>query len=255
MKSIINKPEISIVMPVYNEAKYLGESINSILNQTFDDFELIIINDCSTDDSARIIRNYGDKRIVSIDNEINQGFPKSINIGLKLARGKYIAILDGDDVAINNRLELQYNYLNHHLYIFLVGSSAIYIDGDGNEIKKFRKYDDYEMLAWRLKKSCSIIHPSVMFRNEGFLFNPYFKGASDYRFYLELLSAGKHLTNLPQFLVKYRLHKDSMSISNKEEQERLSNEAREKINFVSKFKLRFLFKLFIHYIRTYKEKR
>lgn len=249
------KPKISVIMPAYNEATFIKESIDSILNQTFKDFELIIINDCSTDNSLEIMKNYKDKRIRLISNKVNKGFPNTVNIGLDLAKGKYVAILDGDDVALPKRLELQYNYLESNPKIFLVGSSAIFIDEEGKEIRRFRKYDDYEMLAWRLRKSCSIVHTSIMFRNEGFLFNPYFKGASDYRFYFDLLSKGKNLTNLSQFLVRYRLHQNSMSIFNKEEQEKLSNEVKEQVNFDSKFKLRFLLKLFIHYIKTYREKR
>ena len=253
--SKILKPKISIVMSVYNESKYLRESIESILNQTFEDFELIIVNDCSTDNSMEIIKSYNDKRINIINNRKNIGVFNSRNNVLKIARGKYIALLDGDDVACVNRIGMQFDYLENNLHIFLVGSSAIYIDEKGNEIGKFRKYNDYEMLAWRLPKSCSIVSSSVMFRNEGFFYNSNCGGAGDYKLYLQILSQGKHLTNLPDFLVKYRLHKGSMSISNKGEQESFRDKIIKENKFRGKFRLRFIPKLGWHYIKTYMEKR
>jgi len=106
------------------------------------------------------------------------------------------------------------------------------------------------MLAWRLPKSCSIIYPTTMFKNEGFLFNKYFKSAMDYNFYFDLLTHGKNLTNLPEFLIKYRVHEGSMSVYNKEEQTFFANEAKRKNTFKGKFKLKFLFKLFSHHIKT-----
>lgn len=251
------KPKISVVMSVYNEEKFLDESIQSILNQTFKDFELIIINDKSTDNSLKIIKKYmkKDKRIKLINTKENKGCPGSRNEGLKVAEGKYVAILDGDDVSSMERLEVQYNYLERNPPIYLVGSSAIYIDENGKEIRRFRKYNDYKLLAWRLPRSCGIVHPSIMFHNEKLIYNDYFKGASDYKFYLDLLSKGKKLTNLPQFLVKYRLHGGSMTIIDSGEQERLRDEAMAQIDFKSDFKIRFLFKLFFHHLKTRKEKR
>jgi len=250
-------PKISVVMAVYNEEKFLEESVDSILNQTFKDWELVIVNDCSTDNSLNIIKSYmkKDKRIRLVNNKKNGGCPDSRNDGLKISKGEYIAILDGDDVSHPKRLEKEVNYLEKNPHIFLVGSSAVYINEEGKEIRRFRKYNDHEMLAWRLPQSCGIVHSSIMFRNEGLIYNNYFKGASDYKFYLDLLSKGKNLTNLPEFLVRYRLHGGSMSISGKEMQEGFSNEAKEQIDFKSKFRIRFLPKLFIHYIKTINEKR
>ncbi len=161
------KPEISVIMSVYNEEKFLRESIESILSQTFKDFELIIINDCSIDNSLKIIKSYNDKRIKIINNKKNIGVFNSRNKALKIAKGDYIAILDGDDVSLPKRFEIQFNYLENNPHIFLLGSSAIFIDENGLEIRRFRKYDDYELLAWRLPKSCGIISSSVMFRNFG----------------------------------------------------------------------------------------
>lgn len=254
------KPKISIVMPMYNSEKYLWESIKSILNQTFKDFELIIIDDCSKDKSINIVNSYKDKRIKLIKNEINLGTVRTRNIGLRKAQGKYIAIMDSDDISLLNRLEKQYNYLEKNKHIFLVGSSAIYIDESGNILRRFRKYDDYEILAFRLPKSCSIIHSSIMFRNtQEYLYDESFISAHDYNLYLDLLSVGENLTNLPEFLVKHRVHKDATHSNNLRQimyrnlTQHLHKDLNDRFSFFEK--LCFSFKLFIHYIKTYKEKR
>ena len=253
-------PKVSVIMPMYNEEKYLSESIESILNQTFKDFELIIIDDCSTDNSIEIVESYKDKRIRLIRNKVNLGTVRTRNVGLKIAKGKYVAIMDSDDVSLIDRLSTQYNYLEENDNIFLLGSSAIYIDDKGKELRRFRKYDDYEMLAFRLPKSCSIIHSSIMFRNtKEYSYDEVFKSAHDYNFYLELLSAGKNLTNLPEFLIKHRVHKDSAHSKNSRQimYRNLTQWVHEGLNDRYSFfeKLGFSFKLFIHYIKTYKEKR
>lgn len=256
-------PKISVILPVYNEEKYLDESIQSILNQIFKDFEFIIINDCSKDNSKNIIEKYKkrDKRIIFINNNKNMGCSESLNIGLKKAGGKYIACFCADDISAKQRLEIQYNYLENNQNIFLVGTSAIYINENGKEIRRFRKYNDYKMLAWRLRRSCGLIFPSIMFRNGGGnFFDKNFGGATDYDFFLNLLRKGKNLTNLPQFLIKYRVHKGAMSVYNKKEQEFLANKTKnlhkDIDNKVCLFdKLYYSIKLFFHYLKTMKEKK
>ena len=112
-------PKISVIMAVYNSEKFLNESINSILNQTFKDFEFIIINDCSTDNSLKIIKEFikKDNRIKLINNERNLGAAGTRNEGLKIAKGKYIAILDSDDISYTQRFVIQYNYLEDNPHI------------------------------------------------------------------------------------------------------------------------------------------
>ena len=131
----MSAPKISVIMPTYNSESFLRESIDSILNQTFKDFELIVIDDCSTDSSLKIIKEYKrkDNRIFFLKNDKNLGHNKTRNKGLKIAKGKYIAILDSDDISLEKRLEIQYAYLEKNPHIFLVGSSAIYIDENGKE--------------------------------------------------------------------------------------------------------------------------
>ncbi|MCK4553264.1 glycosyltransferase family 2 protein [Candidatus Pacearchaeota archaeon] len=206
------KPKISVVMPVYNAEKYLDESIKSILNQTFKEFELIIINDASTDSSLKIIKKFQkkDKRVKLIKNKKNLGPAKARNKALKLAKGKYIAILDSDDICFPDRFKIQCDYLEDNPHIFLVGSSAIVIDEKGEKIGIFKKYDNYKKIKKKLTKTNCMIHPSIMFKNAGDIFyRKKFQGSEDYDLYLRLLTSEKNLTNLQDILLKYRISENS----------------------------------------------
>ncbi len=129
-------PKVSVIMSVYNGDKYLREAIESILNQTFTDFEFIIVNDGSTDNSLEIIESYDDERIKTINNKKNIGLTKSLNKALKFAKGKYIARQDADDVSLPNRFEKQVEYLDSHPEVALVGTSVYLIDENGKIIGK-----------------------------------------------------------------------------------------------------------------------
>lgn len=212
----MNNPKISVIMSVYDGEKYLDESIQSILNQTFKDFEFIIINDCSTDNSLYIIKQYAtkDKRIVLIENEENIGLTKSLNEGLKIAKGKYIARMDADDVALSERFNKQYNYLEKNKNVFLLGTSAMMIDEDGNRSIKITAITQEKKIYSRLRKKNTIIHSSIMFRNDFELFyRENFKYAQDYDLYLRVLSEGKIIKNILEVLLYYRVCKNSISFS------------------------------------------
>lgn len=212
----MNNPKISVIMSVYDGEKYLDESIQSILNQTFKDFEFIIINDCSTDNSLYIIKQYAknDKRIVLIQNEENIGLTKSLNKGLKIAKGKYIARMDADDVALSERFNKQYNYLEKNKNVFLLGTSAMMIDEDGNRSIKITALTQEKKIYSRLRKKNTIIHSSIMFRNDFELFyRENFKYAQDYDLYLRVLSEGKIIKNILEVLLYYRVCKNSISFS------------------------------------------
>ena len=212
----MNNPKISVIMSVYDGEKYLDESIQSILNQTFKDFEFIIINDCSTDNSLYIIKQYAknDKRIVLIQNEENIGLTKSLNKGLKIAKGKYIARMDADDVALSERFNKQYDYLEKNKNVFLLGTSAMMIDEDGNRSIKITAITQEKKIYSRLRKKNTIIHSSIMFRNDFELFyRENFKYAQDYDLYLRVLSEGKIIKNILEVLLYYRVCKNSISFS------------------------------------------
>ena len=141
-------PKISVLMPVYNGDKYLKKSINSILRQTYDDFEFIIINDGSTDLSLSIIKSYQDKRIKIINNSKNIGIAHSLNKGLNIANGDYIARQDQDDISHPERFMCQVNYLKKN-DTDLVDANFVFIDEDDNYIQDYeeRTFSPYETLS------------------------------------------------------------------------------------------------------------
>lgn len=205
-------------MPVYNAEKFLEESILSVLNQTLSDFEFIIIDDCSTDNSLKIINRYlkKDKRIVLTINKKNLGVAVSRSKGLKKAKGKYIAVFDADDICLKNRLELQYAFLEKNKEVHLCGTSVIVIDEKGKKIGILKKFDNYKEVKEKLLKGNPIVHSSVMHRNTGqFLYREKIEDADEYDVYLRMLSEKKRLTNMPDFLMKYRIYQSSTSLKKK----------------------------------------
>lgn len=219
-----NKPQISIILPTFNDEKYLEASIISIIEQEFENFELIIINDGSTDNSEKIINKFlNDKRIVYIKNEINQGIVKSLNLGLELAKGDYIARFDGDDIALKNRLLVQKKFLDEHDDIFLVGSSVIVIDENGKHLGLMRKKNNYKKLAKILPFTNSLVHPSIIFRNnKKYKYREKAIYSEDYDLYLRILSDGYNITNIEEPLIKYRVHTESIC-SNKGKTQEIVN--------------------------------
>ncbi|MFH1503095.1 MAG: glycosyltransferase [Candidatus Diapherotrites archaeon] len=211
-------PKISVILPVYNAKKFLEETITSILNQSFEDFEFIIINDESKDKSLEIIKKYSkkDKRIILLNNKKNLGCVNTRNRGLKMARGEYIAVMDSDDVSLRDRFKIQADYLDKHPEIFLIGGSAIIIDEEGNRLGVFLKYDNPSKTVRKLEKTNCILHPSVMYRNtKEFFYREKFSISDDYDFILNVLSARKKITNLPEFLIKYRVNQNSATFIKK----------------------------------------
>lgn len=203
-------------MPVYNGEKYLDESIQSILNQTFKAFEFIIIDDKSTDGSLGVIKRYqkADDRIEIIENDKNLKIIKSLNKGIKKAKGKYIARQDADDISLPTRLEEQYNFLEKNKDIFLCGTDRIDIDEEGKSLGNTGKLiTGYKKVKRVLEKRSFIIHTSIMFRNQGFTYREKSYHIEDYDFYLILLSRGLKLDNLNKKLVKYRITPESITIT------------------------------------------
>ena len=156
----IDRPEISVLMPVYNGDKFLAKAVNSILNQTFNNFEFIIINDGSTDNSLTILKSFNDKRINIINNTENKGITFALNKGLKSAKGKYIARQDQDDISDPNRFLLQIEYLEKH-NIDLVDTNFIFIDENDHYIQDYEK---------RYFKPDETFEPFIFLR-DGTLFN------------------------------------------------------------------------------------
>lgn len=219
-------PIISVVMAVYNCGKYLEESIQSILNQTFRDFEFILIDDCSKDNSLEILKKYQiiDKRIILIINNTNLGPAVSRNKGIEIAKGKYIAILDADDIAIHNRLEIQYNILEKNKNIFVMGSGWFVIDESSKIIGKYQNITDSKHIRDKLPKEDCINNSTVMFRNDKATFyRGKFIYAQDYDLWLRLLTSGKVLSNLSEPLIKYRRNFHSITWTKRTKQKLFSN--------------------------------
>src|SRR3989344_4200887 len=212
-----NKPLISVVMSTYNSDKYIFEAIKSILEQTFQNFEFIIVNDGSTDNTLGMIKKFEklDKRIKVINNIENLGLIKSLNKGLRKARGNYIARMDADDISLPERLKIQYNYLERHSDIFLVGASFEYINESGEVL--FQKINNYspKLIEKKLAKKSMIHHPTVLFRNvPGIIYREKAVYCEDRDLWLRFLSEGKKMIVLPNIVLKYRLNMNSICISN-----------------------------------------
>lgn len=193
-------------MAVYNGEKYLNEAIDSILKQSFTDFEFIIINDGSQDDCFDIIKSYKDERIILINQE-NQGMGESWNNGIKIARGKYIARMDADDISYENRFGIQYDYLEKNQNVVVVGSNADVIDQYGDYVYT----TDRTLLIKDIKSAFShgspFIHPSVLIRQNVFEsagFYPKIPLVED-KFLFYRLSKYGDFVNIAEPLIKYRL--------------------------------------------------
>src|SRR5664279_4302143 len=131
-------PKVTVLMPVYNAADYIGEAIDSVLQQTFTDFELLIINDGSTDSTTQVIRSFNDARIILIDHPVNHGIAAALNTGLSKAKANYIARFDADDICFPGRLQEQTNFLDNHPDYVLTGSDAEYISENGGHLFYFK---------------------------------------------------------------------------------------------------------------------
>lgn len=212
------QPNITVLFPAYNAAPFLREAIDSVLSQTYSDFEFLIINDGSKDNSAEIIDSYTDTRIRVIHQE-NMGLVKTLNKGLKLAAGDLIARFDADDVCYPTRLQEQVEFFDTHPEYVLVGSEADYMDEEGNFIfrYKFKEYDDEEIRQTGFK-SCPFIHSSVMFRKQAVLdAGGYDERAitfEDHLLWRKLADVGK-MKNVHKPLIKVRFNPASVTIDEK----------------------------------------
>lgn len=207
-----NEPSISVVMSVYNGEKYLSESIESILNQTFRDFEFIIIDDGSTDNSLKIIEDYQqkDNRVVLIRNKENTGLPASLNKGIKIAQGKYIARQDADDVSMPNRFEVQYKYMENNRAIDILGTGRLFIDIEGTIFSK-NKIDSFN--AGKILRSGENVFPhgTAFIQKKVFievgLYDERFLYTQDLEYWIRCYLRKKNIHRLKDCLYKYRITK------------------------------------------------
>jgi len=202
-----NLPAITVLMPVYNGATYLNEAIDSILNQTFNNFEFIIIDDASTDDSLGIIKSYDSSRIRLVENKNNVGQSVTLNKGISLARGKYIARMDQDDISMPERLKKKFEFMENNSDIDICGSW----------VELMGKYDgiveletDSERIKINLLTNQNFSHPTVMIRKSTLVdydlnYNPTFAIGNDWDLWVRMFEYCS-FANLPEPLLKFRMH-------------------------------------------------
>lgn len=230
------KPKVTVLMTVFNGERYLKDCIDSVLNQTFKDFEFLIIDDCSIDSSRDIIKSYKDKRIFLIENQKNLSQVKSLNIGLEEAAGEYLARIDQDDLMMENRLERQLDFLDKRPEIAVAGTWGEVIDENGKVSGRTRMpVRNEEILGSALFCGYFLMHPSVMFRKDlvaaSGKYDESLSLAEDFDLWMRLLLKKYKLANIPEFLTKFRYHRKSSSRRFPEAQ---SNSVRGSIsNFIS----------------------
>ena len=220
-----HSPAISVILPVYNAEAYVREAVESILAQSFTDFELIAINDGSTDGSGAILRELAarDTRIVLVERP-NGGLVSALNDGIEMARADLIARMDADDVSMPERFALQHARMMEDPELAVLGSFARVMDKDG-DIIHLGKYPLTPKAAARcLERGCPVIHPTVMMRRDAVLkvggYRKAFSHAEDYDLWLRMSDLGYAIANLPQPLLNYREHDANVSVTHRKTQVR-----------------------------------
>ena len=211
---MVTNPLVSILMPVYKTAPYLREAMDSMLSQSFTDYELIVLDDCSPDDAESILDTYTDPRIVRYKGEKNAGLSNVLNVGIGMARGKYIARMDSDDISLPNRLQVQVDYLETHLEVDLV-SVGMQLFGAREDV--WVREQNPEKVKINALFHSPVLHASSVWRkdsfeNQGLRFRQERVPAEDYDLWTRALVKGLKLVNLPDVLYQYRMHPSQATV-------------------------------------------
>jgi len=209
----VKTPRVSVILPVYNGAEFLGESLGSVLRQTFGDFEVLVIDDASTDDSAAVAESFGDPRVRLVRHEQNQRLPATLNHGLDLAQGEFVARMDADDRCVARRFAKQVAFLDAHPEVGICGSAVRLFGGEKSAVRKYPVSPD-TVEAFRFF-NCPFSHPSVMLRRRlmeehRLRYDPSAVAVEDFELWARLLKFTKG-ANLPDPLLDYRLHESSVT--------------------------------------------
>lgn len=226
-----SNPRITVLMSVYNGEKFLRDAIDSILNQTYRDFEFVIYDDCSTDNTLNIIESYNDSRIICRRNVINRGLTWNLADGVACSNAEYIVRMDADDIAYPHRLEKQLEWMALHPEITIMGTPVSYFHetpGDGGVASQ--PQDDATIKAL-LFISFTMLHPSIIIRRQDLVRNKLnydssFRYSQDHALYLECIRAGLKFANYSAPLLYMRSHNGSISQARHEEQQECSRRAR-----------------------------
>lgn len=213
----MNAPVVSVLLPVYNSGDFLTAAIRSVLEQSYSDFELLIINDGSTDGSEDIIRSFSDPRIICLKNDVNKGLIFSLNHGIEMARGKYIARMDADDICLPDRFAKQVSWLEANEKTAVVASVVSLIDQSGSVTGDWpldRKTVSYKDIRKKMPFENCLAHPSVMIRTsvlKKLRYKTYPKHMEDYDLWLRILNRGYRIEKINEPLLLYRMHDTSVT--------------------------------------------
>lgn len=206
-------PSMTVLMTVYNGGEYLKTAVGSVLNQTYRDFEFLVINDCSTDESLDIIKSFNDNRIVLHNNEKNLGQTKSLNIGLRLAKGKYVARMDADDMAFPMWLEKMVTLLSKNPEYVAVGAAAVTMNDKGKTGKLLKTPSSFAEVVFHTFFGSAINHVGALLNKEIILknggYNEEFKIVQDFELWSSLIRNKYRITNIPEVLIAVRVHTNS----------------------------------------------
>jgi len=211
----IIEPKVTVLMPAYNAERYIADAIRSVLEQTFTDFELLVVDDGSTDNTSQIISSFKDQRMVLISQQ-NKGVSAALNLGLSLARAPYVARFDADDICYPDRLKIQYDFITTYPEYGIIGSAADYVNAEGHYI--FTHYpaahlnEEIQQLKYSI---CPFIHSSVMYKKELIIsnggYNEHAYTYEDHFLWVNILKNEK-ACNLSKALIKVRLNPESITV-------------------------------------------
>lgn len=208
-------PKVSVIIPAYNQAKYLRDAIDSVLNQTFQDFEIIIVNDGSIDETRDVVFSYNHARITYIYQE-NQGLSSARNTGIKASNGYYLALLDSDDLFLPNKIENQLSLMDNHPTINIVLSGWNFVDESGSIIRGIRpweKYPNLDLESWLI--GIPFVPTGALFRRNCFdsigLFDETLTGSEDWDLFIRLASTNNLMAWTKGILCNYRIHSSNMT--------------------------------------------
>jgi glycosyltransferase involved in cell wall biosynthesis len=222
-------PTVSVVIPVWNCRPYVTRALDSVLNQKFNDIEVLVVDDCSTDGTSEILRSYKDPRIRVLSNDENMGISRSLMRGIEASRGAYIARMDGDDICFKSRFDRQVRFLDKHRDVDVVGGSAVLIGRFPWRLKTVKRHD--RAIKAQLIFHAPMIHPSVMFRRSAQMlrYDPDIHTAEDYDLWVRMAKAHAKFGNLGLPVIFYRVHRQRTSEVRAEEQTREGSEVRRRL--------------------------
>ncbi len=229
--------KLSVVMSTYNRAQILLETVNSVLNQSFADFEFIIIDDSSTDNTNELIKNINDNRIRLYKNIENRGCTFNYHTAQNLANGKYIVHIDDDDISLPDRFKIQYNYMEENKNVALSGT---FIETFGENARpSWVFYTDSDLIDFSMNIYNPICHSSVIYRKSfmelnNINYNMNYICSQDYELYMKILENGGKITNIADTLVKYRMHSDRLTDNWQTQQIQINNAEKVKKRLLSR---------------------